>query len=144
MLDSPAWLHARLTRCPAQALTIICNESDLETANVRSLARWTLLTVMVFTSLAGGAAGTAGVSSRDARAVRTVIEAQLEALAADDAVLAFSYASPSIRMQFGDASNFMQMVLQGYRMVIRPQEIAFLRPEAIGGTVIQVVYLRDQ
>ena len=84
------------------------------------------------------------VSAADARAVREVVEAQLKALAVDDAVRAFSYASPTIRSQFGDAANFMAMVQAGYPMVLRPAATAFFQPEAIEGAVLQVLQLRDR
>ena len=80
----------------------------------------------------------------DARAVRQVIEAQLQALADDDAVAAFSYASPTIRSQFGDAASFMAMVRSGYPMVLRPAATAFFQPEAADGAVMQTVQLRDR
>ena len=46
----------------------------------------------------------------DAAAVRKVIEAQLDAFRKDDAPRAFSYATAGIRMTFGTAENFMEMV----------------------------------
>lgn len=84
------------------------------------------------------------VSAADARAVREVVEAQLKALAVDDAVRAFSYASPTIRTKFGDAANFMAMVQSGFPMVLRPAATAFFQPEAIDGAVLQVLQLRDR
>jgi len=111
---------------------------------MKSLARWMLLTALTLATVAGSAAVAPGVSDGDARAVRGIIRAQLEALAAGDAALAFSYASPSIRMQFGDARSFMTMVIQGYPMVIGPVQVAFFRPEVFQDTVMQDVYLRDQ
>ena len=45
------------------------------------------------------------VSAADARAVREVIEAQLEAFKRDDAARAFSYAAPGIRATFGTPEN---------------------------------------
>jgi len=98
-------------------------------------------------TLAGVPAAAAPPSADDSRAVRAVVEAQLAALAAGDAARAFSYASPSIRSQFGDAGRFVGMVRQGYPMVIRPQRTAFFVPEAAAdgepGTVLQRVQLRD-
>ena len=111
---------------------------------MQSFARGILVTGIAIASLTGGSAIAGPVSDADARGARAVIEAQLEALAAGDAELAFSYASPSIRMQFGDATSFAAMVVQGYPMVIRPAEVAFLRSEALEGMVIQTVFLRDQ
>lgn len=84
------------------------------------------------------------VPAADARAVRQVVEAQLKALAADDAVRAFSYASPTIRTQFVDAAAFMAMLKSGYPMVLRPAATAFFQPEPADGAVVQVVQLRDR
>ena len=83
----------------------------------------------------------------DARAVRQVVEAQLDAFAADDAERAFSYAATGIRAQFGDANNFMAMVRRGYPMVIRPAAVSFFQPQRDAGTpetVTQLVHLRDR
>ena len=112
-----------------------------------SVLRGMLLAVMAFASLEAGAADGGGapvVSERDAQAIRAVIAAQLDAMAADDASLAFSYASPSVRMQFGDAPSFMTMVREGYPMLIGATETVFLRPESAGPGVIQMVHLLDQ
>ena len=88
-------------------------------------------------------ASAADLSDPDARAVRAVVQAQLKAFAEGDAVRAFSYASPQIRSQFGDAAAFITMVQQGYPMVIRPAATVFSAPEAVDGNVLQVVQLRD-
>jgi hypothetical protein len=103
-----------------------------------------LLTAMTLTSLASDAAGPSGLNARDARAIRAVIEAQLDAMAADDEARAFSFASPSIRMQFDDASSFMTMVRQGYPMLIGPIETLFSQPRTVEEDAMQVVRLRDR
>lgn len=103
--------------------------------------RWLLALLL---AAAPWAVAAQAVPAPDARAVRQVIEAQLQALAADDAVAAFSYASPTIRSQFGDAARFMAMVRSGYPMVLRPAATAFFQPEAADGAVMQVVQLRDR
>ena len=93
------------------------------------------------------AASAAVLSEPDALAVRQVVEAQLDAFAADDAERAFSYASPSIRAQFGDADTFMGMVRVGYPMVLRPAAVSFFKSQMVGGsntTVSQPVHLRDR
>ncbi|MBV8209083.1 MAG: DUF4864 domain-containing protein [Burkholderiaceae bacterium] len=99
-------------------------------------------------ALAGTAAVAGGVAERvgptEGREIRAVIEAQLKAFAADDASLAFSYASASIRAQFRDAYSFMTMVRQGYPMLIRPSETLFVPPHAVDDSVIQTVHLRDR
>jgi len=100
--------------------------------------------------LATVAAGAAAVAEADARAVRQVVQAQLDAFAADDAERAFSFASPSIRAQFGDADTFMSMVRSGYPMVVRPARVAFFLPQAddtadrAKAYMRQAVQLRDR
>src|SRR5262245_23353967 len=47
------------------------------------------------------------VTAADAKAVRSVIEAQLAAFAADDADKAFSFAAPNVRTFFVSADRFL-------------------------------------
>jgi Domain of unknown function (DUF4864) len=97
-----------------------------------------------------GAAGAAVLAEADARAVRQVVQAQLEAFATDDAERAFSYASASIQTQFGDAATFIAMVRSGYPMVVRPAAVSFFQPQAddaadrTAASVRQAVQLRDR
>lgn len=84
------------------------------------------------------------LDAADAKAVRAVIEAQLEAFAADDAVRAFSYASEGIRRQFVDPERFMAMVRSGYPMVLRPRSASFFHARRAPTGVFQVVQLRDR
>ena len=85
----------------------------------------------------------AGVSKADTQKIRTVIQAQLAAFAADDAKRAFSYAAPKIREMFGTADHFLEMVRQGYPVVYRPASVTFLTPEGAKGSVIQAVEMAD-
>jgi len=111
----------------------------------RCLVRVTLLGL-----LAPVVAGAAVLAEPEARAVRQVVEAQLDAFAANDAKRAFSYASASIRARFGDADNFMAMVQSGYPMVVRPAAVSFFQAQADDGAegaqaaVRQAVQLRDR
>lgn len=75
--------------------------------------------------------------------VRQVIEAQLDAFAADDGIAAFSFASPGIRRQFGSPDHFLAMVRQAYPVVYRPSSVSFLAPREAGGAVYQPVRLAD-
>jgi hypothetical protein len=61
----------------------------------------------------------------DSKAIRAVVEAQLQALQKDDATAAFSLASPGIRAMFRDPDNFMAMVRQSYEPVYRPRSVIF-------------------
>ena len=83
------------------------------------------------------------VRPEDARAVRAVIEAQLDAFRRDDAARAFSYAAPGIRETFGTAENFMQMVRTQYAVVYRPASVAFEAPLVSEGQVVQPVRFTD-
>ena len=83
------------------------------------------------------------MSAADAKAMQRVIQAQLNAFAADDAKLAFSYAAPAIRAQFGTAENFLVMVRQGYPMVYRPANVVFFKPTLVDGALVQAVQFSD-
>lgn len=102
--------------------------------------RWILFTAL---ALLASPLRAADVPAPAAAAIRSLIESQLAAFRADDAERAFSYASPSIRTQFGDAATFMAMVRSGYPVVYRPASVAFLLPEGSGAEVIQRVRLTD-
>ncbi len=109
----------------------------------KSLVCALFLTFTSFAALADDGPRSGDVSSADARAVRAVVEAQLKAFAADDAVQAFSHASPAIQKQFGDAATFTRMVRRTYPMLIRPTSISFYRPLAAESVIKQAVLFRD-
>lgn len=75
---------------------------------------------------------------------RTVIEAQLEAFAKDDAPRAYSYAAPGLQAQFGSPENFMEMVRETYAPVYRPAAVKFLDPQTSDDRVLQPVSISDQ
>ena len=94
--------------------------------------------------LAPLAAGAQAVSREDAAAVRKVIEAQIDAFRKDDAARAFSYATAGIRLTFGTAENFMEMVRSEYAVVYRPRSVDFDAPVPLGdGELVQPVRLTD-
>ena len=84
------------------------------------------------------------LTEADEKGVRTVVEAQLAALARDDAAAAFSFAAPNVRAAVGTASRFMDMVRKSYPAIYRPASTAFLKPEEHHGQVIQRVQLMDE
>lgn len=83
------------------------------------------------------------VAAADARAARTIVSAQLEAFASDDAKRAFSYAAPSIRAMFGTPERFLAMVRAGYPVVYRAAGVTFLIPLRVEGDLVQGVHLTD-
>ena len=78
------------------------------------------------------------------KAVREVVQAQLDAFQADDAARAFALATPGIRETFGNAATFMAMVQQAYPAVYRPKTVAFEPAVLVDGEVVQAVRLTDQ
>jgi hypothetical protein len=102
---------------------------------------WSLLAIAAFAASAPALAEP--VSASDAKAVRSVVEAQLDAFATDDAKRAFSYAAPSIREMFGTPERFIEMVRAGYPAVYRPATVTFLNPERVQGQLVQGVHLTD-
>jgi hypothetical protein len=83
------------------------------------------------------------ISDADAKAIRAVVQAQLDAFATDDGEKAFSYAAPGIRAQFGMPEVFMAMVREGYPVVYRPASVEFLPASAERGKVFQRVRMTD-
>ena len=78
-----------------------------------------------------------------ATAIAMVIQAQLDAFAADDASLAFSYAAPNIKAMFDTPEKFLQMVKSSYPVVYRPTSVTFLAPESDGAAINQPVAMTD-
>ena len=79
----------------------------------------------------------------DPMAIRAVIEQQLQAFQKDDADKAFSFASPEIQKQFGNAQNFMSMVKESYPAVYRPRSVMFEKLRMLKGNQTQTVLLLD-
>lgn len=77
------------------------------------------------------------------KSVRAVVEAQLAALARDDAHRAFSFAAPNVRQAVGSAPAFLAMVQRSYPAIYRPSSVAFLKPEGRDGQAIQRVQVVD-
>ena len=93
--------------------------------------------------LALALAGAQTVSDADARAVRQVIEAQLDAFKRGNAARAFSYAAPGIRDTFGTPEKFMAMVREQYTVVYRPRSVSFEEPLIVGEDLVQPVRMTD-
>lgn len=83
------------------------------------------------------------LSRADALAVHKVVQAQLDAFAADDAERAFSFAAPGIRQMFGTAQNFLAMVRSTYAVVHRPASVVFLKPGRQQAEAVQTVQMTD-
>ncbi len=100
-----------------------------------------VLTFLVLLAPVPALAEPADVSDADREAIRAVVEDQLAAFQADDAIRAFSHASPMIRRAFGTPSNFMRMVVTGYPPVYRPRAVEFRDIVTFHGAPTQRVVL---
>ena len=94
-------------------------------------------------SLAGGAAFADDLPAALAIEARAVVQAQLDAFAADDARRAFLLASPSARRHLRSPDNFINLVRTRYAVVYRPASVAFLKPQLIDGVVVLGVQMTD-
>lgn len=98
------------------------------------------LVLALFLGLSSSIAGKADqLSDGDRAAIRQVIESQIAAFQANDDALAFSFAAPAVRDQFGNASRFMAMVKRGYMPVYRPREVEFSEILTVRGKPAQWV-----
>ena len=111
----------------------------------RAIARLWFAFLATLLLVAGSSSAMAAdpLSPADAKAVRATVEAQLEALAADDAKKAFSFAAPAIREMFVTPERFVAMVRSGYPAVYRPASVTFLQPLRVQGLVVIGVRLTD-
>lgn len=86
--------------------------------------RWLAMTILALGLLAQPAQAFE-LPEGDALAIRSVVERQLQAFQRDDAALAFSFASPTIKSMFRTPERFLSMVKNGYAPVYRPQDVNF-------------------
>ena len=94
-------------------------------------------------SVVMGSALADDVPTAVANKAREVVQAQLDAFAADDARRAFLLASPGARRHLGSPDNFINLVRKRYAVVYRPASVAFLKPQLIDGVVVLGVQMTD-
>lgn len=86
---------------------------------------------------------TPATAADDVAAAQSVIRAQEQALARDDAASAYSYAAPAIHQIFPQAEIFMTMVQHQYAPVYRHKSFEFGEARTEGGQVAQRVHIID-
>jgi len=101
------------------------------------------LLIFVLTSFATACGAEPHVAGVDAKAIRVVVQGQLDAFASDDGAKAFSYAARGVRGQFGSPEVFMAMVREGYAVVYRPAAVNFLPAYREGSETFQPVRMTD-
>jgi hypothetical protein len=72
---------------------------------------------------------------------QTIIKNQITAFLNNDAVTAYSFASPAIQEKFLNQNLFFEMVKRAYQPVFRPGNFAFGRSKVMGDQVIQEVLI---
>lgn len=87
---------------------------------------------------------TATGTAASTEVVRQVVEQQLHAFAAQDAMQAFALADQDLRTQFGTADAFLATVREQYPMLMHPASVLFLKPETDGTIALQKVRLADE
>jgi hypothetical protein len=102
-----------------------------------------LLSLCLSLAIAGTALaqGLSNLNVVERRAIRSVIEAQINAFRADDGERAFGFAAPSIRGIFRTADNFMAMVRRGFEPVYRPRDVRFGDLVDVEQTLVQKVFV---
>jgi hypothetical protein len=84
------------------------------------------------------------ITGRDAEAIQAVVQSQLDAFAADDAVKAFELSTASTRNILGSADSFLQMIKYEYPPIYRHRRALFMPPQLLEGQALQVVRLTDR
>ncbi|WFU39648.1 DUF4864 domain-containing protein [Bradyrhizobium sp. CB82] len=79
----------------------------------------------------------------DIAAAKSVIRAQEQAFARDDAAAAYSYAAPAIKQIFPAADIFMAMVENAYAPIYRHKSFEFGETKVEGDWIGQHVHIID-
>ncbi len=84
------------------------------------------------------------VTVADARLIKRVVQSQLQALAADDAITAFSLSTSGARSELGSPQNLLQMVKDQYDPMRHYRLAIFLVPERATEGASQTVRITDR
>ena len=86
------------------------------------------LALLAFLALGSASSFAAEPAPRESdwKAIKEIISAQRAALIAGDGDKAFGYATPALRLQFGDADTFLAMVHLGYPALLTARYTEFL------------------
>lgn len=103
----------------------------MDAVTKRIVGRRAVLLATAALPLLGLPARASTFEGADERAIGAAVREQLEALAADDAARAYSYATPAIRAMFRDAQTFLAMVKGGYAAIVRPRSVVLFKPERV-------------
>jgi hypothetical protein len=79
----------------------------------------------------------------DVATAQSIIRSQAEAFARDDAVTAYSFASPGIHERFPQAELFLGIVQNNYAPVYRHKSFEFGEARSADGKIAQQVHIID-
>jgi len=103
--------------------------------------RLLLLALLIAPVAAAAPAGAPTLQPAEWKAIEQAIGGQRAALKAGDGAKALTFATPSIRDQFGTPDRFMRMVRDGYAPLLAARDTVFLEGAVIEGAVIQPLRL---
>lgn len=83
------------------------------------------------------------LTTADSIAIHEVVQAQLDALAKDDAAAAFELATLEKQVLIGSADNFMRLIRERYEPIYRNKVLIFFEPEVVHGIAVQTVRVTD-
>jgi hypothetical protein len=89
--------------------------------------------------------GTAAFAAdrNDIPSAQSIISAQEQAFARDDAATAYGFASPAIQSFYRNPDGFMSMVRNGYAPVYRHRSFVFGEARIVDGKIMQEVQIVD-
>jgi Domain of unknown function (DUF4864) len=104
-----------------------------------------ILTTRAFVLLVAWLIGTAAFAAGadDIAPARSIIRAQEEAFARDDAATAYGFAAPAIQSFYRSPEGFMSMVRNGYAPVYRHRSFVFGEARIVDGKILQEVQIID-
>jgi hypothetical protein len=82
-------------------------------------------------------------SAEEIDAAQSIISAQEQAFARDDAATAYSFAAPTLQSYFRNPDGFMYMVRNGYAPVYRHRSFVFGEARIVDGKLLQDVQIVD-
>ena len=112
--------------------------------NTHFIRSFILIAIALSASTVHLRSAAAPLAETEAVKVRSVIVAQLEAFADDDAESAFETATPAVREAIGSSGRFLALVRGAYPMVYRTSSVSFHKPKAEEGSVLQLVEITDE
>ena len=82
--------------------------------------------------------------NKDLTMTQDIIESQIQAFQSKNAELAYSYASPMIKLRFNNPQEFMSMVKNFYEPVYNPKQYYFIDSKIFEGSIYHQLQIISQ